>query len=61
MSECSHDEFDTCTGPENDPRIGKLICMDCGTPKDECCDHHYAEVLSGVKCIKCGHFVGNWE
>jgi hypothetical protein len=25
------------------------------------CDHRYTEVLSGVKCIKCDHFVGNWE
>lgn len=25
------------------------------------CPHQYAEVLTGVKCIKCGHFVGNWE
>lgn len=36
---------------------------DCGEfdPENEDCDHQYAEVLSGVKCIKCGHFVGNWE
>ncbi len=25
------------------------------------CPHHYSEVLSGVKCIRCGHFIGNWE
>jgi hypothetical protein len=25
------------------------------------CEHRYTEVLSGVQCVVCGHFVGNWE
>jgi hypothetical protein len=31
--------------------------------EDEC-DHQYAEVETaplGVRCIKCGHFIGAWE
>lgn len=32
---CKHPEWDRCTGPEGDPRVGKLICIDCGTPKNE--------------------------
>ena len=24
-------------------------------------EHNYVERLSGVKCMYCGHFVGNWE
>jgi hypothetical protein len=30
-------------------------------PIEEGCAHHYREMLGGVKCIKCDHFVGNWE
>lgn len=26
-------EYDICTGPPNDPRLGKLICNVCGEPK----------------------------
>lgn len=30
---------------------------------DDECEHKYAETHlgTGVKCIICGHFVGNWE
>lgn len=29
---------------------------------EECCSRpHYYEVLSGVRCLNCGKFVGNWE
>lgn len=30
-----------------------------GDPQNQ--EHHFMEKLSGVKCLNCGRFIGNWE
>jgi hypothetical protein len=41
---------------------GRALCGDCAELYG--CEHQYVEVgtaPTGVRCIRCGHFVGSWE
>ncbi len=39
----------------------QIVAAENDQLEDGECEHQYSEGLSGVICIKCGHFVGNWE